>query len=177
MRQFIPGLFTSKLRYALPLVGTIWGLQYYTGREPVKYAMTKADLQSLQTLQRQAAILLSPPPSKPDLRSTRSILEETGWASVNQLIALTTITTTLRTIESGRPRVLAEELVFMKNTRTRHTSLKIPRIRLNICLETFINQATRLYNELPEDLKKLDGSKSQKNMLAKWVMNNIIQKP
>ena len=177
MRQFIPGLFTSKLRYALPLVGTIWGIQYYTSREPTKYAMTKADLMTLQTLQRQAAILINPPTHTPDHRSTSSILDEVGWPSVNQLIALTTLTILLRTLQTGRPRDLAREVIFLNNTRTRQTSLKIPRVRLNISLESYHNQATRLYNELPEELKRLDGTKRQKNLLIKWVKTNVQYKP
>ena len=177
MRQFIPGLFTSKRRYALPLVGTICGLSYYTSREPVKYAMTKADILTLQTLQRQAAILINPPSHLPDHRSTSGILDEVGWLSVNQLTALTTLTLLLRTLRTGRPRTIAQDMICMNNTRTSKTSLKIPRVRLNISFESYQNQATRLYNELPEELKIQDGTIRQKNLLIKWIKINVQSKP
>ena len=62
MKEFIPGIFTSRLRYALPLIGSVWGIDSHMCREPHKYSFTKNDLLALQSLQRQIALLVSENP-------------------------------------------------------------------------------------------------------------------
>ena len=50
MRTLIPGIFTSKMTYALPLIGSTWGFSGYRSSEPVKICFTKCNINRLQSL-------------------------------------------------------------------------------------------------------------------------------
>ena len=51
MRSFVPALLISKIRYALPLYGSVWGLGGYKDQEPQKSSFTKYDISRLQSIQ------------------------------------------------------------------------------------------------------------------------------
>lgn len=131
MKEFIPGIFTSRLRYALPLVGSIWGTQSYVHKEPHKYSFIKSDLHDLQSLQRKAALLVTDKPAH-HLQSTEVILKEVDWLSVNQLIASTSLTGLHRMMRSGVPRSLQNCLKPSHPSRTSYKNIELPLARLNL---------------------------------------------
>ena len=166
LRGFIPGMFTSKILYALPLVGSMWALGGYKEREPQKSAFTKSDLQKMQSLQRQAALLLQPTDTAH--LSTKNLLDDTGWLSVHQLIAYTTLCLVIRIVQSRHPTSLSNNLVMAKPSRTSHNDLTVPRCGLNLSLEGFNNQACRLYNQLPDAIKLEKNREKLKKTLKEW---------
>merc|ERR1712082_354230 len=98
--------------------------------------------------------MMTLPPS-PDLqyKSTIELLREAGFLSIHQLVACTTIAMTLRIMKTGKPINLANKINSTGHSRTRSVSLMPPRVKLNLSLESFSNQAPRLYNAMPDHLK------------------------
>lgn len=76
MRSFIPGILSSKIMYALPLVGSIWELAGYKETEPMKYCFVKNDINKLQSIHRESALLMLPPCSGIDNISSEIIMRE-----------------------------------------------------------------------------------------------------
>ena len=176
MKTFVPAMITSKLRYALPLIGSMWGLGGYCNQEPQKTSFRKQDITRLQSIQRTALIMTLPPSPHPQYMPTTDLITETGSLSVHQLIAYTTLALSIRITRSGRPPDLASFFTNQPNSRTRSTLLIPPRFKLNISLESFMNQAPRLVNLLPDYLKFDVPFEQLKGRLKDWVKSNIKPK-
>ena len=177
MKSLIPGILTSKISYALPLIGSVWGFEGYQPQEPMKLCFTKNDLQSIQSIQRQAALLMLPPPNGIDHRSTESVLKTVGWISVHQMIALSTLTLFMRIINYGIPEGILQELSVLRDTRSAKGLYRTQRHNLNISLENFMNQAVRLYNTLPANIKSMDYGDTLRCELRRWVAAKVKIKP
>ena len=177
MKTFVPGLFLSKLTYALPVFATIWGLSEYTETEHKKISCTKEHMLKLQTLHRQAALLLCPPELQVPLAPTHEVLNSVSWLSVHQQAAFMILRLALRIMKTGKPEYLATRLQNYTSTRRARQRLVVPRCRLNLAMEGFINQATRLVNKLPHDLMSVLEKTHQSTILCDWVRRNISIKP
>ena len=182
MKSFIPGLFTSKLLYALPLVSSVWNLSLYTGQEPNKLAFTKGDMARLQSLQNQAAKLLHERETLQLNHPTATLLADIGWLSVHQLTAYTILLQLAKILQHGTPAYIFNMITFNTSSRTNEGSIVIPRCMLNIQQEDFFNQASRLFNMLPKHLKNQMRDKETlksvlKNSLREWTRTNISVKP
>lgn len=178
MRNFIPALLTSKIRYALPLYGCLWGIGGYNQTEPKKLSFTKNDLYSSQSIQRSAAILVHPANTQPLNVSTESIFNDLNWLTVHQNIAYSILMLAMRILKSGVPRNTISINSAEKPSRKCENNLYIPRFNLNIGLESFANQAPRLFNMIPDNLKNNNLSKGKlKQEIFKWVTENISAKP
>ena len=112
-----------------------------------------------------------------DNRLSEIIMREVNWLSVHKMIDYSTLCLFLRIVQHGVPVGIYENLIKTRDTRTTKGLYKIPRFSLNISLETFMNQAIRLHNKLPESIRQLDQGIIQKNELWKWVISNIAVKP
>ena len=177
MRTFIPGIFLSKLQYALPLFTTVWGLVEYAESEPNKISCSKDNMLRLQTLQRQAAQLLCPQELQTSLAPTIRILDHAGWLSVHPLGSYGIIKLALRIIKTGKPVFLAERLKCHKTSRKSKRKMQIPRCNLNLSYEGFVYQAISLINRLPQEVIDETRKTRQDNILFTWVRLNIQVKP
>ena len=175
MRHFVPAMFSSKLAYALPLIGNVWGTAKYAENEFKKSTFTRQDLEKLQSLQRQAALLLRPPDPQYSTVPTSQVLQDINWLSVHQQIAFYILSTALSAIHAGAPSCLAAPLQPKINSRSKEKFL-IPRCKLSLTQEDFIVQAARLLNKLP-DMIISSSEPHRKNLLRDWVMENIQVKP
>ena len=164
MRNLVPGLFSSKLRYGLPLTATVWGLSKYCEQERQHLTTTKKDIYKLQSLQRQAASLVVGGGLSP-LTPTADVLLKANWLSVHQLGASVIISLTLRIIKTQKPKYLADRLIRLPDSRTQRNNLQIPKCRLNLAFEGFICQATCLFNMLPVEIKTEDSHRNQKKLV------------
>ena len=101
MRSLVPGMFSSKLAYALHLTASIWGISDYSVQELNRYSCPKSVLLKLQSLQRQAAALLCTRSEVNYTTPTSSILEELNMPSVHQQAALQILRLAIRIINSS----------------------------------------------------------------------------
>ena len=174
MSTFVDGMFTSKLLYALPLVGNVWGLVKYAEQEHYKTAYTKQHLGKLQSLQRQAALLMQPEHQTIPPTPTSLVLEQAGWMSVHQLTAYHILTTALNSVVTGKPGFLAAELRLQ--TKASRSKYIVPRCRLSLAQEDYVVQAAHLPNMLPNSLQMLP-KQTRKRKLREWVRSHIPVKP
>ena len=131
----------------------------------------------MQSLQRQAALLQSTPINTDPHCPTQEVLTNTGWLSVHHHSAYMILQLKLRIIATGKPHHLASRLSKAENSRTKRGQLKVPHCRLNVSLEGFIHQATRLFNKLPVEIAS-NASKSQRKLkLRQWVLENVALRP
>lgn len=176
MRSFVPAMIISKITYALPLIGSLLGLGGYNTLEPQKTSFRKQDILRLQSIQRTAMIMTLPTSPHLQNQPTIDLLNETGCLSVHQLIAYTTMALTFRIMKSGRPPNLTHIFSNTTHSRTRSSLLTPPRFKLNLSLETFMNQATRLYNEMPDHLKTDAPFEQLKGLVQEWIKLHIRPK-
>ena len=85
---------------------------------------------------------------------------------------------TSRILKSGIPRNILKKSSNERPSRHSENNLEIPRFCPNIGLESFANQAPRLYNMLHDDLKSDNISKTQLKLKSfDWVKENVVLKP
>ena len=60
IKSLVPGMFTSKLMYALHLTSSLWGLNEYTAKDLKKVSCPKQTMHKIKSCQRQAVALLAP---------------------------------------------------------------------------------------------------------------------
>ena len=177
LKSLIPGMFTSKLIYALQLTASIWGLPSYGETELNKQSCPRGTMLKLQTAQRRAAALLCPNTPIDHLTPTSLILQEANLLSVHQLAALSILTLAIRVLHTGKPTYLADRFKSYESRGRSQQLLQVPKLRLSLSHEGFINQAIRLINKLPLIIINEPSNNKRKRLLKDWVKNNIMIKP
>lgn len=148
-------MILSKMYYALPLIGSLWGLDGYCDHKPNKSSFTKNDLHQLHSINRSAAILTTYYLPQRNLTPTVSVLNDLKWLSVHQSIAYFTIMLLERILRTKKPSRILRLMTPKEGkriTRNMSQSTEIIFSRLNITKEGFVNQATRLYASLPTSI-------------------------
>ena len=109
------GLFYSKLCYCLHVVGNVWGVDTTDEVNRRFSSFTKEDNRKLQTLQNKVLRLIT---GLPRLTPTEILLRKAGDLFVQQLTALSTLTSMQKIMHNGKPMYLANKLNRkMLNTR------------------------------------------------------------
>lgn len=81
--------------------------------------------------------------------STTKILQDLNWTSIHQMIDQTMIKLTLRILKTEVPDNIIEIKDPTRTLRGTSLILQTQRYHLNLSIESFKNQAPRLYNLLP----------------------------
>ena len=156
------GLFMSKLVYLIPLWG---GCESYL-------------IRALQIVQNKAARCVT---RRGKYTSTRNLLTECGWLSVNQLVFFHTVLLLFKVRKNKKPKCLFEMVVSAENERYGSRSgqigtlkvaeSKVPVQRLNF--ESFKWRSVRFWNQLPMELRVMEHQENFKNKLKSWVREHI----
>ena len=113
------GIFYSKMLYCLQVVGNVWGIESSDEVNRRFVAFTKDDNQKLQTLQNSVLRMKT---NLPRRTPTRTLLSVGGDLSVQQLTALTSLTSLQKVIQNGKPKYIADKLnLSTVNTRQENT--------------------------------------------------------
>ena len=177
MSMFVPGIFGSKVCYALPLLASIWGLEEYACFAKNKLSCPKEVITKLQVLQNQAARLTCPDTYFHHLTPTAELLESAGLISIHQQMALNTIRLAIRVIRTGQPRYLADRFQLVVSKSRKPKRLAISNLKLNVSLESFIHQSSVLIHRLPDEIWHERSHYALKAKLRWWVSENILVKP
>ena len=184
LRMLSEGLFYSKLSYCLPLFMNTWGLDNYVEVAQTFSSITKEDCRKMQVLQNQVCRLLLD--RKEQIRvsyhkqnlSTKDLMETTGNLSVHQLGAHRTLVMVKRVLLSTKPAYIAERLKMSPSQDTRSGSTIVPTpASLNLTRSSFLYRGIKLFNLLPEELRKMDEIISYKTETKQWIKNHIKIKP
>ena len=157
-KSLVHGLFFSKLRYGLALMGNV------RGTEPMFLSLqetntrhnsfTKANLNALQILENKILRLLTGGNYDTPIKD---MLEDSNLLSVNQLIAFSIITTVFKVQKSNKPVYLAKRLGFYQQEPLNRTHRNQQDIRIMFNLSTaregFMYKASKLWLSLPLYIK------------------------
>ena len=174
MASLVAGIFMSKLMYAMQAYCYTWFKQTYKVQSYKAYTVTKCDISILQTLQNRALRCITGDRVRDT--STKDLLEKTGYLSVHQLGAYLTLTSLHKSRLTGSPRWVTIKLVPLKDTRTKKAQHQPIPARLNCREESYLPRSVLLYNQMPEEDKKL-AEIPFKKAAKKWVWANIPIRP
>ena len=120
-------------------------------------------------------MLVHPPDQDNPHMPTTALLNIDRTMSIHQLGAFTTLSIALRVLHTGKPDSLASMFTPTLNRRTGVTQYQLPKFTLNVALEGFHNQATRLLNMIPGDIRLEANKITRKRLLKSWVLETIVQ--
>ena len=113
--------------------------------------------------------------------STRDLLKECGWLSVNQLVFFHTVLLLFKVRRNRRPRSIFEMSVSTGNVRygsrsgqvgtLKAVGLKVPLQR--VAFDSFRWRSVRFWNQLPAELRTLEHQVMFKRKLKSWVIQHI----
>ena len=172
-------MFYSKLSYCLPLFSNTWGLSYKIENQRFT-SFTKNDNRRLQVIQNQVSRLLI------DKRvgyykqnmPTSQLLGTADVLSIHQLGVQSTLVMVKKVLLSGKPDYLFDKLKIqsLKGTRSGSSLEYIP-ASLNLKKSSFLYRGSKLFNQLPEVLRKEEKMENFKKGLKIWVKEKIYVKP
>ena len=185
LRMLISGIFYSKLFYCLPLFLNTWNLDNYRDGRQCFTSYTKEDNRRIQVLQNKVSRLLLDRQERGRIlqhkqnMSTEELLEKTGFLSIHQLGAKNTLVMMKKIMLSRKPKYLADRILPSQVDRiTRSgTSLITIKTSLNLRRSSFLYRGMKLYNQLPEPIRKIEKIDNFKEEVHVWVKLNVRVKP
>ena len=181
LRNTCSGLFTSKLLYGIQLYSNVWGLNDMDDSTRRFKAFTKEDSRRLQVLQNKMLRILL---KNPDRNTpTSELLNDSKELSVHQLGAFHTLQTVFKTAYKEEPKYMYER---MKQRTPEENGPIFPHRMLNtiqvdysmtLSRSGFIFRGSKLWNQLPVNLRSEKCPKVFKKLSKVWVQEQVPIKP
>ena len=156
--KLVDGLFMSKIRYGLQLLGKVRLID----SDPVN-----KDMECIQKVQNKLLRMLTKT-SLMDMINTASLLKQANMMSVNQLNVQIKIQEIWKSLNiPDHPIQIARQTVNVDgpSTRASHDGRLIEKGFSCLAQKTCLNDAIRLWNKLPESVTKCDSFNQIKNKL------------
>ena len=176
-RMIVNGLFNSKLIYGITVWGGVWGLQGYDEETRKGIAFTKEDLRKLQVLQNKVMRLMTG--MDPDT-STAQLCSLTNQLSVHQLTAYHSVNQVHKIYYKQKPSYHYNRLFGQRHDiTTRGVASMQARVDFDLSLArtSFFYQSSRLWNQLPMNMKSNSNYDNFKKKTRVWVKSNIGIRP
>ena len=109
--------------------------------------------------------------------ATTTLLSRSGDLSVQQLTALSSLTTLQKMIHSGKPEYITRKLSMNTNTASRQENMIKLNSNLTITRGAFLYRASNIFNNLPPEMRVDMDPKLFKSKAKTWVKLNIPLKP
>ena len=179
LKDFVSGIFYSKLEYCLPVFGNVFGIDVYSEVNRKSVSFTREDNRKLQVVQNSVMRLLS----KLDRSTpTENLLLATDSLSIQQLIAMRTLMMVKKITMCRQPDYLARRLTFAEDIagrrvlgRSQHTLTPVDR-KLSVSRGGFLYRGCKLFNSLPIGLRNQQKIGIFKPGVRSWVKTNIDTK-
>ena len=180
LNSIINGLFTSKLRYCLPLFSNVWGMLDIDDTNRRYSAFTKEDLRRLQVLQNR--ILRIKCKNHDMTTPTLELLKSCQDLSVQQLSAFHTVLNVFKIIHSRQPKYLAESLKLSRPEEEnifpqRQANKILVKRNLTLSRSGFFYRGAQLWNLLPLELRTCSDLNTFRRELRNWVIQVVPGKP
>ena len=181
LRNTCSGLFTSKLLYGIQLYSNVWGINDMDDSTRRFKAFSKEDSRRLQVLQNKMLriILKNPDRNTP----TRELLNESKELSVHQLGAFHTLQTVFKTVTREEPKYMFHRMQLRTPEESGpifpHRMLNTIQVDYNMTLSRsgFIFRGSKLWNQLPVELRSEQCPKVFKKQSKAWVLEHVPIKP
>ena len=173
--MFAEGMFYSKLNYCLPVFRHVFGLERYSDTDTRSPTYTKEDNRKLQVLQNSVMRLLTD--SKRET-PTADLLKLTNSLSIQQMVAVQTLSMVHKIINTAKPVYLARKLKMSEDVEGRGQRIIAPtKYKLRTSQGGFVHRGTKLFNSLPLNLRNERNLKIFRTSVRKWVSENIRIRP
>jgi hypothetical protein len=171
LKMIAEGVFFSLLNYCIEVYGNVWGLTTYDDQHRNSIAFTKADNMKLQIIVNKVLRSLT----ALDRDTPVTMLHNTsGQLSVHQRAALFTLTSVHKAIKQKLPAYSYSR--FQPNptpVNVRNTGRSRVEYKLSISRGSYYYRGSRLYSQLPDNLKQSANQTAFKEGAKKWVLMNI----
>ena len=165
--------------YRLQVFSLVWDVSNSDVEQRRFPAFTRGDNQKLQVLQNKVMRLKT---NLPLGTPTAQLAKVTGDLTIQQLTALSTLTTAQKVLVTKQPLYLSKK--FQLRTRADNQSLQSRqentiRIQshLSISRGGFFCRSAALFNSLPPELRSEKCSQKFKTKAKQWVQMNVALKP
>ena len=173
LTMIVDGLFLLKLRYCLPLFGTVFGLPTLQDGEQRQTAFTKHNLHQLQIIQNKIMRILT---HQGFDTPVTQLLSESGMLSVNQLVAYSKVVVVFKVLQSGQPGYFSDRLRTGQQLNRRSHDIII-NYNLSVSREGLLYQGALIWNSLPQSLKSVTKTSCFKKQVEEWIGKNIKALP
>ena len=172
LRNIAEGIFFSLLTYGIQVYGGVWGLDTFITSESRTKSFTKEDNNNLQIIMNKVLRSLTGLPRETPVRQ---LLQESGYLSVQQLTAYHTLSTMYKIMQNKEPVYIFNTILQSKHTvdRTRAPTQFQPRYNLSTSRQSFIYQAQKLFNLLPDNITSSENSAVFKKSVISWIKLKI----
>ena len=110
--------------------------------------------------------------------ATSTLLSSSGDLSVQQLTALSSLTTLQKMIHSGKPEYITRKLSMNTNVATtRQENMIKLNSNLTVTRGAYLYRASSIYNNLPPEMRVNMNPELFKYRAKAWVKQNISIKP
>ena len=165
------GIFTSQIRYCLPL----FFRPRLSEQDPLQHTNTRLQKAQNEMTRTLYGLKISDKTNMTKLRAEKNIL------SVNQMLCLATLCETRKiTLHGTIPSILSDiqpssEKSSMTTRSQTHSKLRPPKSRLERTAAGFNTQAVRIWNKLPSELRarEISDARFQKQTRI-WILLNGI---
>ena len=183
------GLFNSKLSYAISAWGCVWDLPGVLDMEKRNSpSLTRHESHQLQVLHNKVMRLAT---GLPWDTSLKTLLKESGQLSVQQLTAYHSLLQVYKTQRSKQPAYIFNRLFTNHNEdhlqngpestlgTSRSQTNKMTRIDqdLSLARSSFFYRASKLWNDLPLNLRNQVKLASFKSGVKTWIRANVKGAP
>ena len=171
LQVFSEGIFYSKIKYCMQVYGNVFNLERYKETGSRYSSFTVSANNDLQILQNKLnRIIINSRGTR--AMSTRELCEMTKTLSVLQMIAVSTLSTALKILRTGKPSYLFSK--FGMNDRK--TAL-VQKTRKCLSSEGFVSRAVSLVNRMGISILDEGSGRVEKGRIQEWVLANINVKP
>ena len=165
------GIFMSTVLYCLQLFGAVWGVGTMQEDEPRHESFTKANLKILQTLQNKVMRTVTGHGFGTPIHQ---LLSDSGWLSIHQQIAYTTVLTVYKTLKTGEPVGLANRFGRLGAGLGGRNEVRVQG-RLNVTREGLVYRGGLLWNMLPSTIRSEKSEPCFKKQVKAWIKENVAE--
>ena len=170
----------SKLNYCLPVFGHVFGLDMYRDTKTRCLTFTREDNRNMQVLQNNFMRLLTGMKRE---TAMETLVMLTKSLSIQQMIAFQTLTMEHKIKNNSKPTYLANRLKIRTEEDSRTVPPRRPGMnttgnkKISTSRVGFIYRGSKLFNSLPDHLRKETSLKIFKEETKKWVKEAIKARP
>ena len=171
LKTIAEGIFFSILNYGIEVYGNVWGIVPHDDQSRRSTAFTKEDNRRLQILVNKVLRCLTGLDRE---ISTVELHKKSNQLSVHQRSAFFSILAVYKAIHFKQPSYHYLRLVSANDAReTRNKSATRIEYNLSISRCSFFFRASRLYDLLPLDLRRITSLTKFKRSVKKWTRQHI----
>ena len=108
---------------------------------------------------------------------TKELLKRSDQLSIHQMGALKTLILTKKIMQIQKPKYLADRLQSVQSRNRSGSIIPQQKSRLGVYREGFVERGRKLFNVIPDNLKREEKIGKLKKLAKVWIKENIAISP